>query len=396
MEVKNGLTVEDGNQTPGSIKAEKIGSIQVDAGNLTAQSIIAPGGIDSIEISKGNLTIQGPDGINAIKGNIRRIDVKGDLTGRITEKTGNVSNSFTVGGNFTGGITALTGAIPTVQISGNFTPLTIDSLLSGPSIPSLYVGGTLGGSKTGLSGTIKGDSIGLITAEGDILLNYIEANNGNITSIKSGGILKSTVRAVAGNILIVDAKQVAANIFAGVSTNKGADTTANGGGNIFQVLSKEPILNTVKITAVWYIYKIEVTDDPGNMPEAFTVESQGGTATAGRGAVFVAQGPLIIDLGAGTYLGKVLIRASTAKSIPAAQYTAGATLLTVIDTLNKMQTTTNWTIAQAIPGNNNQNPTTVNALFQKLNTGGFGWVKNKKALSNEVLTIQGPAGNAAN
>jgi hypothetical protein len=402
LQIEKGLTVN------GDIVAEAIGNIQVDGagsdGTLKATNISTTGNIGSIKASYVNVTQKisaaqlGPVTVDYnLKGNIQTVNGSGiiDVGGEVNAFSEAVGGT----GDFIGSVTSETGNVGPIYVHRNFAVARVVKPLveAHGVITAITAGGDIGSPGS----NIYGNDIGIIQSTGgSILLSKINASvgfavipyntpMGRIKAVLAKNVLKAALETSGGSIGMVVAGEVAGDIKA-LASNAGS-WSPNTGGDINYVNSAKPIPKSVSFKADWYVGKI-VVQNPDGAVEKFGVYAQGGQLENGNGFQ-QSPGALVIDVGAGTYLGTVRFTAyginNHVKTLggQAAVFQPNTTLLTVKE--KNKTTVANWTLT----GPAGQTTNILNALFTQLKNGAFGWVKNKNSFSNNQFSIAGPSGN---
>jgi hypothetical protein len=425
LQVDSNLTVT------GDITAQSIGTI---AGRnfLTGNNITTTGNIGSIDLlglNLGTTKDRQATKVHTISckqlGSVR---VAFDLTANIraTNEIGSISVGGLVDakvrqngtfGDFIGSVVSDSGDVELINVAGNFDLPTdapaFANLISSPGvIYGIQAGGDIGSTNSYTkSAQIKGNDIRLISSTGgSILLGKITASVGNavfnanlnvyvntpvggIEAVLAKNILQAVLQTSGGSVGAVIAGTVNGNIRAEAS-NAGL-WSPNSGADINYVKSTNLIPATVSFKADWYIGKIVVQNPKGDV-EQFSVYAQGGQLQNANGFQ-QSPGALLIDVGKGTYMGKVRFTAyggtgvdpvKTLGGLPAV-FQPNTVLLTVKQTIKGNRTSTSWTLT----GPAGQTTELLNVLFTELNNGAFGWVKKKSSFSNNQFSINGPSGN---
>jgi hypothetical protein len=415
----NTLQVEIYMTVTGDITAEAIGKI-TGTGGLTGNNITTTGNIGGIDI--GSLKLGTPAKRQAtnvktiscqqlgavdvafnLTANIRATKgVTGMLVGSLVNAASRKDGTY---GDFIGSVIVTAGDVGPISVAGNFDLPSNNvrlgaSLVQAPGvIHNIQVQGNIGSTNSlKNSAKIVGNDIRIIQSTGgNISLSQILASitkavpgttpvGGIKAVLATNGELQAALESEGGSIGTVEAKTVEGNIKAqatGINPWPNAPAwNPNVGGDIEFVSSVNAIPNNVKFQAWWYIGKIEVR--AAKTTEKFQVWAQGGDLN--NGTYQHLPGPLVIDVGGVKFLGVVLFRRSGVPQAIAEFTTAGVPMtLLQVTAENK---TTKWTL-QGPAGQT----TTIEAKFAELKDGTFGLLKNKTTLSNNQLSIGGPAGN---
>jgi hypothetical protein len=425
------------------IVAGQIGGVQVDNGDLDVGTAAKNGGSIFSASTIGPISITGHlDQVNMRNyvggsvymnggkiqalGNITSIAVQNLLYARVSSVFGNVgpidvwNNVKDQNGDevptlqsFEGSVSA-GGSVGPIRVRGNFylpaVPLDRYLVYAKGNIGPITVAGDLGQEQNpiGQAYRIQGASIDVIDAQGttgnggkilngNIFLVSIQATNGGIKGILTAQLMQTSVEAVGGDIRAVEAGTIQGNIRAKWSA------TTNQGGNIRNVRAASGFLPVIvsnpnkkppSIIADELVGKVVVWGLAGDKIKVI-IQAQGGgkfDATTGKSSPQA----LIVDVGKGTFLGKISFIAPAAGSnIPVVLFTMPAppNSLPLLQLTDSAHAGTVWTLAGPV----GQNVSVVYAMFDwnpsdvPLVIKQIGYQKARTKFSAGGWTINGPA-----